>query len=129
LSTESSHGAGVVSILPVSDTMLLTGSYDNLLRSFDFRNLTKPTCSIDLEGGVWRIVPRPESDSKEFLLCCMQFGAQTISLNEYSPILRKSTAFKPVEENRLVYGGGWKNREMAAVCSFYEKCLYLCKAT
>jgi diphthine methyl ester acylhydrolase len=122
-----SHTAGVVSILPISDTLVFTGSYDDYLRVFDYRNLKDSISSVDLEGGVWRILPRPQSKTSSFLTCCMQLGAQTVSLLDESPMLRREQIFEPVEERRLIYGASWHSKDVAAICSFYEKSLYICK--
>lgn len=121
-----SHNAGVVSILPVSEHTFLTGSYDNYLRSFDYRNLRRPISSIDLDGGVWRILPRPNSRSTSLLACCMQSGARVVTMKESHSFERKGL-FEPQEDNRLIYGASWQNEGIAALCSFYEKKLYLCR--
>jgi diphthine methyl ester acylhydrolase len=122
-----SHGAGVVSLLTLSDTLFLTGSYDNCLRSFDYRNLKRPISSIDLDGGVWRILPRPNSTPCSFLACCMQFGAQLVSLNQEVGSFERFGAFEPQEDRRLIYGASWHSESIAALCSFYEKKLYICR--
>ena len=115
-----SHNAGVVSILPLDDQLLLTGSYDNHVRLFDFRNLRRAISAVDLDGGVWRILPRPESNMGSFLTCCMQAGARVFS-HEIDGV------FEPNEERRLIYGASWYSRDIAALCSFYERNLYICK--
>lgn len=121
-----SHNAGVTAILPVSDSLVLTGSYDNRLRLFDHRNFRQPVSSIDLEGGVWRILPSPGSSVTSFLVCCMQTGAAVVSLNSEKTLQRRGV-FEPEEEKRLIYGGSWQNDTVAALCSFYEKSLYICR--
>jgi len=120
-----SHGAGVVSILPVTDTLFLTGSYDNQMRSFDYRSLRHPLSSVDLNGGVWRILPRPGSNSTSFLACCMQQGARMVTLMD-NGTFDCQAKFEPLEEQRLVYGGSWQSENIAALCSFYEKQIYIC---
>jgi diphthamide biosynthesis protein 7 len=120
------HGAGVVSILPISENHVLTGSYDDNLRVYDFRNLKKHVSRINLDGGVWRILQRPQS-STSFLTCCMQPGARTITLDPDTLSVTKEIAFEPEEETRLIYGGSWQNENVAALCSFYEKKLYICR--
>jgi diphthine methyl ester acylhydrolase len=122
-----SHDAGVVSILPVSESVVLTGSYDNSLRVFDYRNLRRPVSNVDLDGGVWRILPRPDSKSTSFLACCMQSGARTVSLDHGSVSISRGISFEPEEEKRLIYGASWQTEDVAALCSFYERKLYVCK--
>ena len=117
----------MVSILPISDNVVLTGSYDNSLRLLDYRNLRRPVSSVDLDGGVWRILPRPQSNSTSFLVCCMQSGARTISLNHDSLTVDREAVFEPQEERRLIYGASWQNENVVALCSFYEKKLYICR--
>jgi len=122
-----SHNAGVTSILPVSDSLVLTGSYDNHLRLFDYRNFRRPVSSLDLDGGVWRILPRPGLNMTSFLTCCMQTGGKMISLNLKGKILAEEGVFEPEEERRLIYGASWQDDTVAALCSFYEKSLYICR--
>ena len=122
-----SHNAGVVSILPISDSLILTGSYDNSLRLFDYRNLKTPTISINLDGGVWRILPRPQSSSPSFLACCMQSGAKLVNTTQDFLSFEQGGLFAPHEDNRLIYGGSWQSENVAALCSFYEKKLYICR--
>ena len=123
----SSHDAGVTSILPVSDSLVLTGSYDNHLRLFDYRNFRRPVCSVDLDGGVWRIFPRPRSNLSAFLTCCMQTGAKTVSLNLGLETIEERLRFEPEEERRLIYGASWQDEDTVVLCSFYEKNLYVCR--
>jgi diphthine methyl ester acylhydrolase len=104
---------------------VVTGSYDNRARLFDYRNFRNPVSEITLDGGVWRILPRPESNMTSFLACCMQSGARTISLKEGSLFL--DGVFEPEEERRLIYGASWQTKDIAAICSFYENNLYICK--
>jgi len=115
-----------VSILPHSENLVLTGSYDNCVRLFDYRNLRSPISSLDLDGGVWRILPRPGCEMKSFLACCMQSGARTFVL-KYESTLERAEVFEPEENRRLIYGGSWQNEKLAALCSFYEKSLYICE--
>lgn len=121
-----SHNAGVVSILPWSHDLVLTGSYDNSLRLFDFRNMRLPISSVDLSGGVWRIIQQPVDEASNFLACCMQSGSRTVSVTPSQSISIEGT-FQPEEENPLIYGACWQNDSVAALCSFYEKKLYICR--
>ena len=116
-----------MSILPVTDTQFLTGSYDNYLRLFDYRDLKRPISEAELDGGVWRILPRPQSGSTSFLMCCMQAGARLVSKNKDSQALVRDYSFEPQEDNRLIYSGSWQSQNIAALCSFYEKTLYICR--
>lgn len=57
------HGAGVVSILPLMNGILLTGSYDDHLRIISTPSIfgLKPQVlhELNLGGGVWRLKPIP----------------------------------------------------------------------
>lgn len=54
-----SHGAGVTSMQcsPHTEHLLATGSYDEELRLWDVRMLSRPveSCHVGIGGGVWRI--------------------------------------------------------------------------
>ena len=122
--------AGVTAILPLTDASFLTGSYDCSIRLMDYRNIKSPVCKIDLDGGVWRILPRPQHNATSFLICCMQAGARTASLIDSGSTytsLEKQAIFEPPEERRLIYGASWYSESEAAVSSFYEKKVYFCR--
>ncbi|ORY80420.1 WD40-repeat-containing domain protein [Protomyces lactucae-debilis] len=123
LCNRKSHGAGVTAILPYTDTLLLTGSYDDKIRSFDIRNLRRPIHEENLGGGVWRIIPDQAKDS--FLTCCMYDGAKLVDLTaEGFSITAAHTAHQSI-----VYGGDvvvQNEGPLYGTCSFYDKkvCLW-----
>jgi diphthamide biosynthesis protein 7 len=49
------HGAGVVAILPLDVSMILTGSYDDHLRLLNVEKVPKVLAEQNLDGGVWRL--------------------------------------------------------------------------
>ena len=54
------HLAGVTAILPLSESLLLTGSYDDHVRLLEIpsssqRGRVTELASLNLEGGVWRL--------------------------------------------------------------------------
>jgi hypothetical protein len=57
----------------------------------------------------------------------MQTGGKMISLNLKGKILAEEGGFEPEEERRLIYGASWQDDTVAALCSFYEKSLYICR--
>ena len=116
----------MTSILPLTNNTFFTGSYDNSLRLMDYRNLRNPVSVVDLDGGVWRILPRPEASTTSFLTCCMQSGAKMVSLADDTSLGRQAI-FEPREERRLIYGASWQTGSLAAISSFYEKKLYFCQ--
>jgi len=122
--------AGVTSILPLTDDSFLTGSYDCSMRLMDYRNIKTPVCTMDLEGGVWRILPRRQTGTTSFLVCCMQAGARTASLVDSGsiyPSIERQAVFEPPEERRLIYGASCYSENEAALSSFYEKKVYFCR--
>jgi len=82
---------------------------------------------VNLDGGVWRILPRPNSGSSSLLACCMQSGAQIVNIDKESKSFQRAGLFEPQEDNRLIYGAGWQSENIAALCSFYERKLYICR--
>lgn len=129
------HDAGVVLILCPSDKwlshrpdQLWTGSYDDNLRVFDLRKLDGddgpylyPTLlpaekqKVNLNGGVWRLIPAPDSDN--VLACCMYDGARILKpTSEGVEVLRY---FKGDHES-MCYGGDWQAPEYVVTCSFYD---------
>ena len=93
----------------------------------DYRSLRNPVAAVDLDGGVWRILPRQQqAGTTSFLTCCMQSGARTVSLTNGASFERHAS-FEPEEERRLIYGASWQTESLAAISSFYEKRLYFCQ--
>jgi len=100
------------------------------MRLMDYRNIKTPVCTMDLEGGVWRILPRRQTGTTSFLVCCMQAGARTASLVDSGsiyPSIERQAVFEPPEERRLIYGASWYSENEAALSSFYEKKVYFCR--
>lgn len=134
------HDAGVVLILcpgPKWHTRrpnsLWTGSYDDNLRVFDLRMidgddgpvlfqglLPQQKHSENLNGGVWRLIPAPDSD--KVLACCMYDGARIIDPeNPESPEVVRY--FKGDHES-MCYGGDWQG-DCIVTCSFYDNVVQL----
>lgn len=130
------HEAGVVLILCPSDKWLSsrpndlwTGSYDDCLRTFDVRNISgvdgRPTLFLsllpmetsktNLGGGVWRLIPSP--DSEQVLACCMYDGARIVRPKGSS--IEVGRYFKGDHES-MCYGGDWVDTESAVTCSFND---------
>lgn len=129
------HGAGVVLILCPSPRWLRlrpndlwTGTYDDHLRVFDLRKLDgedgpylyqsllpTETYKENLNGGVWRLIPAPDSD--KILACCMYDGARVIEPDNGK--FTVSTYFKGHHES-MCYGGDWAELDKIITCSFYD---------
>lgn len=151
-SNERIHEAGVVAIKSGSATFrhsrptsIITGSYDDKIRSLDLRMLGESiypgrnspmTKSWDcgLGGGVWRFSEFPRglsqdiSDSNstldQLLVCCMYNGAKIIEIREdREDIFRVKNYLKTGHES-MCYGGDWC-KDFVATCSFYDKSLQM----
>lgn len=135
------HDGGITSILPggaLSTTgnawsgskpyHLWTGGYDDKLKSVDLRmvlgelsphSLPRVADSMDLGGGVWRLIPGPEGTGNRVLACCMYAGARVL---EPSDTLAKSVKTIVDGHESMVYGADWSaDGRYAATCSFYDK--------
>lgn len=135
------HDAGVVSILcpgpkwlTKRPNSLWTGSYDDCLRIFDLRRLDAeegPTLypgllpqeqyKENLNGGVWRLIPAPDSD--KVLACCMYDGARIIDPSSDPENPQVSRYFKGDHES-MCYGGDWQG-DFVVTCSFYDNVVQL----
>ncbi|OBA19930.1 WD40 repeat-like protein [Metschnikowia bicuspidata var. bicuspidata NRRL YB-4993] len=129
------HDAGVVLILCPGPRWLnhqpnelWTGSYDDNLRAFDLRKLDGDEGPYlyssllplekqkqNLNGGVWRLIPSPDSD--DVLACCMYDGARVLKPKAGGvEVLRY---FKGDHES-MCYGGDWQDPKSIVTCSFYD---------
>ena len=140
-----SHTAGITALLEIevgSQALLCTGSYDGFLRVFKRDIQTNTFVLLDsaqLDGGVWRLYPQQQrqqqqDNSVRLLACCMQSGTRslTVTLSHDNTIHftvdNLWTADGSTESTRLIYAGAWLPLDKAAICSFYEKILYILEA-
>jgi len=105
--------AGVVFIDRIGESEIFTGSYDEHLRVFDQRNVSKPLRESKLNGGVWQVNRIPGDDFR-LIAACMYGGWQIIDAN----------SLETIGENRdigkdLLYGA-------SAVCSEENKFSVAC---
>lgn len=123
------HDAGVTAILPLSADIVLTGSYDDHIRLYDFSQSRRCITSLKLGGGVWRIIPTEPADLalpqpagiREFLVCCMYGGAYIVRLQTLpnsAPVFEVVARFDKHES--IVYGGDVRG-DLYATCSFYDR--------
>ncbi|AMD21314.1 HER035Wp [Eremothecium sinecaudum] len=137
------HEGGVVAIKAATEsfrrnmpTSLLTGSYDDTIRSFDLRMLGNSIFpgeglrplnieELNLEGGVWRFSESPlnkeSEDVNNLVVCCMYNGAKVVSVNGHKI---ETLAHEKDGHDSICYGCDWSN-EFIATCSFYDKSLQL----
>ncbi|XP_070163746.1 diphthine methyltransferase [Polyergus mexicanus] len=71
VSCNSEHTSGVTSIHGniVKPFMLATGSYDEILRLWDKRDLKRPMSETNLKGGIWRLKWDPFTRQYLFAAC------------------------------------------------------------
>lgn len=137
------HEAGVVSILSPTKNWntrnshhLWTGSYDDKLRILDLRVIDKDAPSLipgyipkviheeNLGGGVWRLIPSPNSNDDRVMSCCMYDGARIIDVDgeEKFQVVKR---FKGQHES-MCYGADWAaNDNFIVSCSFYDHVVHL----
>lgn len=126
------HKMGVccISKSPIDPNCLLTGSYDEYLRVWDIRSISKPIneTSIGLRGGVWRIKHHPFVPCL-VLTACMHNGFTIVKIEG-----GEAEAIETYREHSsLAYGADWQRGEMfeegkrkssvVATCSFYDRLL------
>ncbi|XP_051115052.1 uncharacterized protein LOC127240417 [Andrographis paniculata] len=121
------HKMGVCCVAksPGDSNTLLTGSYDEHLRIWDVRSMSKPVVesSICLGGGIWRIKHHPSRTGRA-LAACMHNG--------FAIVRFESDKIEVVEtynkHGSLAYGADWQrgtspNLPVIATCSFYDRLL------
>ncbi|QLG71130.1 hypothetical protein HG535_0B01680 [Zygotorulaspora mrakii] len=146
------HEAGVVGIKTSSPTFrnskstsIITGSYDDKIRSLDLRMLgddiypghNTPVAKqwdCDLGGGVWRFSEMPSnltrtfseapSNSNKLLVCCMYNGAKVVDVAEDSEDMFRVTNYLKKGHESMCYGGDWCT-DFIATCSFYDNSLQI----
>ena len=91
-------------------------SYDEVLRSWDTRNIKCPLSEMRMGGGVWRIKQAPSSSSL-LALACMHNGFHVVDAARSESVLHYT------EHESLAYGVDWKTPDVLASCSFYDHLL------
>lgn len=138
------HEAGVVGIKCSTPTFrvskptsIITGSYDDHIRSLDLRMLNENTLypgvnlpvvnsyDCNLGGGVWRFSESPQNSmnhsTNDLLVCCMYDGAKILSVDEEA---FNVTHYVKKGHDSMCYGGDWCSN-FVVTCSFYDKSLQL----
>ncbi|KAK8518217.1 hypothetical protein V6N12_017373 [Hibiscus sabdariffa] len=128
------HKMGVCCIAksPTDPNTVLTGSYDEYLRVWDLRSISRPVneASVCLGGGVWRIKHHPFV-SGLVLAACMHNGFAIVKIGEKKPEVLEAYS----QHGSLAYGADWQRVEISpggksksttvATCSFYDRLLRL----
>lgn len=121
--TTKCHDSGVCCIQrrPHHSFIVASGSYDEKIRMWDLRSLSKPLESLDAGGGVWRIAWSSLGDS--LAVAAMYGGARLLSADP----LRVVKEYK--EHASIVYGVAIGRDAASAdgltvlTCSFYDHLL------
>lgn len=120
------HESGVTSISshPTKENILVTGSYDEMIRVWDNRSYKAPISSINTGGGVWRLKWKP--DGAYLLSACMYNGFHIYNF--------ESETLCHVEEYKghksIAYGADWSgirslSGDIIGTCSFYDHSYHL----
>ena len=135
------HEAGVVEISfhPRDLNLVASGSYDERLRLWDVRNMSRPTWeSSKLGDGVWRVRWHPEIDGLMALavmreplqLWHAQLGS-AVKVGEYCTQRDEAEAGKA--GTFLGYGIDWRRDVSASDClasaSFYDHSMHIWSGT
>ncbi|XP_045794174.1 LOW QUALITY PROTEIN: diphthine methyltransferase-like [Trifolium pratense] len=104
------HTMGVTCIEknPHDPNRLLTGSYDEFLRVWDLRSISKPIneTSISLGGGVWRVKHHPFIQGLVFS-ACMHNGFVIVAIKDDKAEVLET--YK--KHDSLAYGADWQKVE------------------
>lgn len=118
--------AGVTSLLSLQENLLLVGSYDEKLSSYDLRNLKRATDEVHLNGGIWRI--KPLNGSRNLLvLACMYHNFSLVDCTSNLKLVGEYS-----KHESICYGCDWapetsKDFATFASCSFYDHKLSVCR--
>ncbi|GAV51501.1 hypothetical protein ZYGR_0AD06840 [Zygosaccharomyces rouxii] len=135
------HEAGVVALKCSTPTFrsskptsIITGSYDDHIRSLDLRMLgdtiypgrNTPVArktDLNLGGGVWRFAECPDKnqESDTLLVCRMYNGAAVVNQDKNSDEFSVINHLKKGHDS-MCYGGDWCSK-FIATCSFYDNSL------
>ncbi|XP_004535060.1 diphthine methyltransferase isoform X2 [Ceratitis capitata] len=124
--TNKSHNAGVTCLLshPECEHLLLTGSYDEHLRTFDTRAMKQPLGELNLGGGIWRLKLDPLKRDL-VLTACMYHNFSIVQLS-HGMLEEPRLVGEYYEHKSICYGADWcrdvqdKEDLYTATCSFYD---------
>jgi diphthamide biosynthesis protein 7 len=126
------HQAGVccVTEVPGTETMVLTGSYDNHVRVWDWRYTSRPLlrASLDAGGGVWRLKTHPK-DHTLILAACMHEGFKVFKIDGEGEAVEVAERVHYPHQRTLAYGASWcRDKDLnglIATCSFYDNLMHI----
>lgn len=130
-------GVCCIAQCPGDSNMLLTGSYDEFVRVWDLRSLSRPVVEscLCLGGGVWRLKHHPQIPGL-VLAACMHNGFAIVKIDgDKINILETYN-----KHGSLAYGADWQRAgepveqgsvasvsASVATCSFYDCLLRIWK--
>jgi diphthamide biosynthesis protein 7 len=137
------HGAGVTALLPLSENVCITGSYDDHIRILSTPRSGRKTvvAELDLGGGVWRLLPIEPWDSSweggadlelHVLASCMHAGARILRVSRSVGAFKIEVLAMFQEHESMNYGSSFwpvvHGKELVVVStSFYDKLVCLWK--
>ena len=124
------HNMGVTTVLGDSrrEEIVFTGSYDENVRCWDYRNFKCPVWTVAVGGGVWRI----KQKGSKLLVGAMHNGFEVLEVDSVKS--RCTILAQYSEHESLAYGADWVecfsesesgesdfgDWHTAASCSFYD---------
>lgn len=128
------HSMGVTSIQsdPRAEHIVLTGSYDEHLRTFDLRMPQRELCSLALGGGVWCAHWHPRMPGA-IVTACMHNGFHLVrACDGHAGLEHAGVCSDRQVGDALAYGADWSHAPpgegghlIGATCSFYDHTLEL----
>lgn len=129
------HMAGVTAILPLTESLIVTGSYDDHIRLLQAPAVGRRRVLVEenLGGGVWRLkalkaVGSPEEGqgyAVDILASCMHAGARVLRLvrkgDEWSLEIRAQFE----EHKSMNYGSDVTDKGLVVSTSFYDRLVCL----
>lgn len=114
--------AGVTSFLNLKENILLVGSYDEKMCSYDLRNVKRPFDEINLNGGIWRI-KQSKMEPSMLLIACMYHNFSIVDCTTNLKLIAEHNG-----HSSICYGCDWSPINLTfACCSFYDHKLTLCQ--
>ena len=107
---------GVTSFRFEGENKLISGSYDEKIRVWDLRNLAKPTHTVKVGGGVWRI--KQVAASQQYLIAACYGGAEVWNAD----LTERVCNFE--DHKSMVYGITTDQLGSIVTCSFYDKMVH-----
>ena len=140
------HGAGITAILPLSNSVCITGSYDDHIRILNTPQTGRKSvlAELNLGGGVWRLKAIEELDPSwngesgldfHVLASCMHAGARILRISRSKGMggqWRIEVRARFDQHQSMNYGSDFQpahtNNELVVVStSFYDKLVCLWK--